>query len=165
MVNKKSKEGQESQKSQKSDKTFLRPMKVEDLPIITALEKQSFPQEAWNEDEFTFEIEEHPFSHPYVLEVEGVIAGYIIYWIIFEQAQIASIAIEPAFRRQGLSKILLEKAIDHARKEGAKIITLEVRPSNLSARALYDSFGFRFLHTAKHYYENGEDAFVLGLDL
>lgn len=156
---------QKNKMDQEKQKPLIRPMTIEDLPIITALEKESFPQEAWSEDEFVFEIEKHPYSHPYVIEIDGVIAGYIVYWIIFEQAQVASIAIDPTFRRQGLGKILLERAINHAKEKGAQTFTLEVRPSNLNARALYYTLGFQSLHRVKHYYENGEDALVLGIDL
>jgi [ribosomal protein S18]-alanine N-acetyltransferase len=42
------------------------------------------------------------------------------------------------------------------------MVVLEVRPSNVEARGLYESFGFRVVGRRRgYYYDTGEDALVM----
>jgi len=52
------------------------------------------------------------------------------------------IAVDPAWRRRGIGRALLEAAADEARRRGARRLTLRVFTPNVGARALYDSAGF-----------------------
>lgn len=139
---------------------ILRPMERADLEAVEMIEQQSF-DDCWSRESFEFEIVGNEFSHPMVLEQEGKIIGFLVYWVMFEQAQIANIAISPAFRGQGLGHVLMEYALQAAKKLGAETFTLEVRPSNEKAKHLYETHGFTFLHRVKSYYSDGEDALVL----
>ena len=58
-------------------------------------------------------------------------------------AQILSIAVHPLYRGQGIGRALLEKAIAHLDTTPATSVKLEVRPDNIPARKLYESFGFQ----------------------
>jgi ribosomal-protein-alanine N-acetyltransferase len=61
---------------------------------------------------------------------------------------------------------VLRQVIDQVKFQGARLITLEVRPSNSAALALYKKLGFRLLGIRKGYYTiPPEDALVLGLHL
>lgn len=142
----------------------IRPMEKADLDEIVRIEQLSF-KDGWNHDSFEFEIEKNAYSYPRVLEKAGQIVGYIIYWVIFERAEIASIAIDPAFRGQGLSHLLMDYSLQAVKDLGAETFLLEVRPSNTSARHLYESHGFVFLNRVENYYSDGEDALVLSLGL
>jgi ribosomal protein S18 acetylase RimI-like enzyme len=55
--------------------------------------------------------------------------------------QINGIAVEPAYRRRGIARALLDAAIDEARSRGARRLTLRVFAPNTAARALYDAAG------------------------
>lgn len=143
---------------------MIRPMTQEDLDQIEALEQASF-KEAWSRGAFENELSQNPYSHQIVLEEEGKIIGYAIYWIMFEQAQLASIAVDPAFRRKHYGQLLLDTAIDQAQKKGVELFSLEVRVGNTPAKTMYEKRGFVGLHTSKHYYSDGEDALVMGLGL
>lgn len=139
---------------------IIRPMETADLEAVTLIEQQSF-DDCWSEESFEFEIVGNEFSHPMVLEQEGKIIGFVVYWVMFEQAQIANIAIAPAFRDQGFGHVLMDHALEAAKKLGAETFTLEVRPSNRKAKHLYETHGFTFLHRSKGYYSDGEDALVM----
>ncbi len=143
-----------------NDSWILRPMEKDDLEAVEIIEQQSF-DDCWSIDSFEFEIVGNEFSYPMVLEQEGEIIGFLVYWVMFEQAQIANIAISPAFRGQGLGHVLMEYALKAAKESGAETFTLEVRPSNLNAKRLYESHDFTFLHRVKGYYSDGEDALVM----
>jgi ribosomal-protein-alanine N-acetyltransferase len=63
-------------------------------------------------------------------------------------------------RRRGIASALLESMIERAGAEEA--FTLEVRPSNTGAIALYERFGFRAAGTRPRYYhDTGEDALIM----
>jgi ribosomal-protein-alanine N-acetyltransferase len=81
------------------------------------------------------------------------------------QAHIATIAVHPDYRRQGIGKILLRFALDWAARNGAQRAMLEVRASNQSAQALYLQFGFEVVSRRPRYYkDNHEDALLMNLD-
>jgi len=142
-------------------------MREEDLAEVCAIENSSFPN-PWQENTFRGEIHNQNISFPLVVvhSLNKKIIGYIIFWRLFEDVQINNIAVHPDFRRLGIGRAVLEGVIEQMRKEGAKNITLEVRPSNIGALTLYKKLGFRPLSIRKAYYSHpDEDAIVLSLRL
>jgi ribosomal-protein-alanine N-acetyltransferase len=98
--------------------------------------------------------------------VEGRIVGYVLFWFLPEEVDIHNIAVHPDFRRQGIGRLLLEQAVDAARRQERLRVTLDVRFSNAPAQNLYRSFGFVIRGLRKGYYsDNGEDALVMALEL
>lgn len=87
--------------------------------------------------------------------------GYIIYWVVADEMHLLNLAVHPSHRRRGISRALLSKALAQARSQGASVVWLEVRPSNLAALSLYQSFGFQEVGIRPGYYtDNGEDALI-----
>ncbi len=149
------------------EKFIIRRMEERDLPEVLAIERVSFPN-PWHESTFRGEIQNKSISFPWVMvrEPGDQVVGYIIFWKVGEEVQVNNIAIHPDFRRRGLGESLLREVISWVKKEGAQFITLEVRPSNLAARALYQKLGFRTIGLRRFYYSNPvEDALVMILDL
>lgn len=149
------------------EKFIIRPMEERDLPEVLAIERVSFPN-PWHESTFRGEIQNKSISFPLVMvhEPDDQVVGYIIFWKIGEEVQVNNIAIHPDFRRRGLGEFLLRKVISWVKKEGAQFITLEVRPSNFAAQALYRKLGFKTIGLRRFYYSNPvEDALVMILDL
>ncbi len=92
------------------------------------------------------------------------IAGYIIYWVIRDEAQINNIAVHPDYRRRRIAENILRKVLDALKNDGIQFVTLEVRAGNTGARALYDKLGFMPIGLRKEYYTNPvEDAVVMSL--
>ena len=92
----------------------------------------------------------------------GEIVGYLCAYLIFEELQLASVAVKEAFRRQGIARRLILEMICQARERGAKEFWLDVRESNAAARRLYERLGFREVYRRKSYYRKPkEDALVL----
>jgi len=58
-------------------------------------------------------------------------------------AQVLSIAVHPQHQGKGVGKRLLEAGIKYIESRGIRQIKLEVRPENIPAVRLYESFGFR----------------------
>jgi ribosomal-protein-alanine N-acetyltransferase len=71
-----------------------------------------------------------------------------------------NIAVDPARRRRGIARTMLEQMIERAGTD--REYTLEVRTSNAPAIALYERLGFRSAGTRPRYYrDNGEDAVIM----
>ena len=144
-------------------------MRLDDLPAVTAIEKDSFPN-PWPASTFLGEIQNRPVSHPYVAVIpsgEGErLVGFIIFWLVREEAQINNIAVHPEFRHRGFGEDLLRRALAAIRDLGGLFVVLEVRGSNEPAIRLYRKLGFSDIGCRKDYYVNpGEDALVMGLGL
>jgi ribosomal-protein-alanine N-acetyltransferase len=90
------------------------------------------------------------------------LAGFAGMWIMYDEAHITTIAVDPDYRGQGLGELLLVAMIDEALRRGATWITLEVRVSNDLAQRLYRKYGFIVQGTRRRYYsDNGEDAYIM----
>jgi len=142
-------------------------MEPADLTAVMEIETRSFPN-PWHESTFRGEIQHRPISFPLVIVHSALnrVIGYIIFWVIGEEAQINNIAVHPDFRRLGIGERVLRQVIQQLRSSGALMVTLEVRPSNIGAQTLYRKLGFRMIGIRKGYYTNPpEDAFVLALHL
>jgi len=142
-------------------------MEEEDIPSILEIENVSF-QTPWRFSTFSGEIVNKGISFPYVIVhriVERVI-GYIIYWKIQEEVQISNFALHPDFRGKGIGEAVMRRIIKAIQRDGGVYVFLEVRPSNLSARSLYNKLGFKVLGTRKDYYQSPlEDAIIMGRPL
>lgn len=139
-------------------------MEKRDIPFVLEIENRSFTN-PWREFSFIGEINNYPISNPYVVIHKGEqkIVGYIIYWILNEEAQISNIAVHPDFRRSGIAESVLQQVMDQFKERYVKYVILEVRPSNLAARFLYNKLGFKVIGVKKGYYHNpSEDALIMG---
>ncbi|MBN1667218.1 MAG: GNAT family N-acetyltransferase [Anaerolineales bacterium] len=56
---------------------------------------------------------------------------------------IGNVAVLPEYRRRGIARKLVEKALEHIRAEGGKLAVLDVIAGNLPAYQLYESMGFK----------------------
>lgn len=142
-------------------------MNHEDLPFVIEIENICYPN-PWKLSSFQGEIENRPISNPYVVIYRPLekIIGYIIYWHIRNEVQISNIAISPDYRQLGVAEGILRKVLLEMRLKGAEFVFLEVRPSNLPARRLYEKLGFAILGLRKGYYRSpSEDAIIMGKSL
>jgi len=142
-------------------------MNEDDLSSVMEIENLSYPT-PWNLSSFKGEIENRPISNPYVIIFRPLekIIGYVIYWHIRNEVQISNIAISPDYRQMGVGEGVLRKVLVEMRRKGIDFVFLEVRPSNLAARHLYEKLGFTMLGLRRGYYRNpSEDAIVMGKSL
>ena len=140
---------------------FIREMQKEDLEAVTALEKDVFVV-AWNKDDFEHDLCENQFAHLYVLEDQHKVIGYVDVWIIYEQAQIATIGVCQDYQGQGCGHQLMAYALNQCENAHCEVMSLEVRVSNTKAIALYERCGFCKEALRKNYYQdNHEDAYLM----
>ena len=142
-------------------KMNIRKAKISDLEAIKEIEDESFINPFTKED-LLYEISQNPVSNFLVLEKDGLVVGFLDYWVTFDSATINQIAVKKSERNQGFAKILLEKSINDLKELGeVSFFTLEVRASNEPAINLYKSFGFQKVTIKEKYYDDGEDAIYM----
>ena len=131
----------------------IRSMLPADVPQIAALERLCF-SDPWSEGSVAGELE-NALSLWLVAEEDGTVRGYI-----------GSQSVAPDARRQGLGQQLLQALLDALHRRGIERVFLEVRPTNVPARALYAALGFEEIGRRKEYYVNPvEDALILRKEL
>lgn len=104
----------------------------------------------------------------WVIEHEDKIIGFLIMTLNASECHILNIAILSGFQRHGYGEKLLKYAMEHAKKEGAGIVYLEVRRSNSKAISLYRKLNFHLIGERKDYYpipHGGEDALIFAKSL
>ena len=95
-------------------------------------------------------------------EIEKKIIAYAAAFVSFEEAEVFKIAVEPKLRGRGFGTKIFSELIEVCKLRGAKAITLEVRPSNIAAVKMYESFGLKSVGRRKNYYTNPtEDALIM----
>lgn len=100
--------------------------------------------------------------------LERDLLGYIVLLVAAGEAHLLNLSVAASHQRAGHGSALLKEAMRLARARGARHIFLEVRPSNLAAKALYRRFGFGEVAVRPGYYpahSGREDALVLTLAL
>ncbi len=150
----------------------IRPMQVEDVDAVLAIERRSFPL-PWPRESFLREIREIDNSHLPVVTGDGegpvesepsvaCVMGYACWWEVVDECHITNFAVSPEHRRRGVGDFLLEKIIEDARAKDLVRATLEVRLGNAAAIALYEKWGFTAAAMRPRYYpDNQEDALVM----
>jgi ribosomal-protein-alanine N-acetyltransferase len=97
-----------------------------------------------------------------VEDAEAPLIGLGCVWMILDEAHITTLAVHPAWRGRGLGKLLVTVLMQAAWQRQMGWATLEVRPSNVGAIALYRKFGFTEVGLRPRYYQNPEeDALIL----
>jgi ribosomal-protein-alanine N-acetyltransferase len=143
---------------------LIRRMSLEDVPAVHEIDMLSFSL-PWSERSFRYEVTQNPVSRGWVAEAEGRIAAMLVLWLVVDEAHIATIAVHPDFRRQGIGEQILLSALRSAKDEGAQRAFLEVRAGNAAAQAMYKKYGFTITGVRPRYYKNNnEDAFLMDLD-
>lgn len=119
---------------------------------------------SWSHQLFERELNE-PLSRVRGLFVGNLLVGYLIAHVVLDEAHIVSLGLAPEWRKKGGGRFLLEDFLRYCRLDGITTLTLEVRVSNIPARALYESCGFTVAGFRRNYYsDNGEDALTMRCD-
>lgn len=131
-----------------------------DVAGIAAVEREVFG-DPWSRAAFVALIDRPGVSF-LVCEVAGSLAGYAVTYHAADEAELANLAVVPAFRRQRVGLRLLDAIMDVSREAGVRNIWLEVRASNTGGQALYRGYGFAEVGIRKRYYDRPvEDAIVM----
>lgn len=143
----------------------IRPMESGDIPEVFAIDKASAAL-YWPERSYHFEVETNEASRPFVaVSPDGKILGFIVFWLIIDEAHLANFAVREEARNLGIGRALLTHGLQACYDGGARVSFLEVRAGNRPARHLYETSGYHTESVRKQYYQdNHEDALLMNLD-
>lgn len=71
---------------------MIREMTPDDLDQVMDIEKEAF-HEHWKREDFEYEISKNEFSNMKVYEKDGQVLGMVGYYILFDDAQITTLAV------------------------------------------------------------------------
>ena len=138
------------------------PMAAEHLDWLEQLERMCFSR-PWSKKMLAEELDNQCAAFLVAVEPETEQpVGYAGLLVVADEGYITNVAVFPEYRRRGVAAQLLSVFENFARGSHLAFLTLEVRPSNTAAIALYESFGFRQAGRRKNYYDlPKEDALIL----
>ena len=144
-----------------SDGFSVRPMTLDDLDGVMAVEQESFLT-PWSRSAFEEELVKNRLARYLVALDADSIVGYAGTWLVINEAHVTNVAVHAGRRREGIGRLLMEALMQMARDAGMESMTLEVRVSNEAAKTLYQQLGFVSAGVRKNYYsETKEDALIL----
>jgi len=141
---------------------LIRSANAEDIPAILAIEQKAEHAAHWPEERYR-EMFESEDSRRLILIVEerGTVQGFVIGQVLDQECEIENLVVAADARRRGLGSKLLQSLIEAAERAGVTPFFLEVRESNLAARALYNKAGFVENGQRKQYYREPEEDGIL----
>jgi [ribosomal protein S18]-alanine N-acetyltransferase len=143
-------------------------MSQKDLPEIMVIEKESFVS-PWTTGMFTDELkvtQSQCLVARLSQDKKSIVGGYMIFWIVADEAHLHNIAVKKELRRHGLAQGFMNVMKEISRQAGVKNMTLEVRESNVGAIKLYRECGFVVKGRRPLYYtDTQEDALIMWADV
>ena len=138
------------------------PMAAEHLNDVAALELACFSR-PWSRKMLAEELENQCAAFLVAEDaVTGNVLGYAGLLVAADEGYITNVAVFPEQRRRGIAGQLLQVFLNFAEANRLAFLTLEVRPSNAAAIALYQGFGFQEAGRRKNYYDHPkEDAIIM----
>jgi ribosomal protein S18 acetylase RimI-like enzyme len=126
---------------------------------VRELENVSFPLDAWPLIEM-IGVLSLPSIERWKAEIDGKLVGFVAADIRRRQkvAWIATIAVHPDYRGQGIGGKLMDVAEQRA---GQPRMRLSVRKGNAAAQKLYQGRGYEQIDVWPQYYQGDEDAIVM----
>ena len=130
------------------------------VSAVAALEQSCFTM-PWSERAIRSELS-NPVAFWLVAMDGDRVVGYIGSQVVLDEADVMNVAVDPAYRRQGVANGLVNALVEGLSCREVCRLTLEVRASNEPAKALYEKLRFAVAGRRPNYYAAPkEDALIL----
>lgn len=137
------------------------PMNADHLEDLERLERICFSR-PWSKRMLGEELENQCAAFLVAEDENGTVLGYAGLLVMLDEGYITNVAVFPEYRRLGVAAKIIDVYMNFAAANDLAFLTLEVRPSNEAAIALYRRFGFEEVGRRKNYYDlPKEDALIL----
>lgn len=101
-----------------------------------------------------------PLFRFFVLEADGRVIATTLLTFLGPTGYVSTVVVDPAYRRRGFARTLLERARAATERTGRKYIALDVLEANRPARALYEAIGYRPLRATSYLAHDDPTAFL-----
>ncbi|HET7764077.1 MAG TPA: ribosomal protein S18-alanine N-acetyltransferase [Burkholderiales bacterium] len=143
----------------------IEPMRESDLRAVLEIE-ESIYEFPWTLGNFRDSLRAGYAC--WVMRQDRHLIGYAVLMLAAGEAHLLNLSVAAGSQRRGHGRHLLHSVVQAAREHKAKVLFLEVRPTNAVGQRLYVGYGFRQIGVRRGYYptrKGREDALVLALDL
>jgi len=142
----------------------IRPIDVRDIEAVIEIQTQCREASQWSRKEYELLAAPPPADTTtpcWVAENDGRVAGFLAARKLADGMEILNLAVAPVSQRQGIAGQLLRTATKWGAAARIRKIYLEVRGSNVAARAFYQKHGFDATAVRPNYYRDPPDGAVL----
>lgn len=146
---------------------------MRDIPEIVRLERASETAAHWSEAQYEslFAVSEGPGSRLGLIAEKNApsdapagsskVLAFLVARAIAGEWELENVVVDIEARGNGIGTRLIQELLARVQRAGGNSIFLEVRETNVAARALYEKLGFRCTGRRKSYYNNPiEDAIL-----
>lgn len=137
----------------------FREMLVEDLDQVVDIEQNLFSVPWTKEGFLTYLMEKDTMF--FVVEEKERILGYCSMMTVLDEGDILNVAVRSDRQKEGIGQFLVDSMLRMAEMQGIRLVHLEVRQGNGTARRLYQRLGFKEDGLRRDYYENPVENAVL----
>jgi ribosomal protein S18 acetylase RimI-like enzyme len=145
----------------------LEPARIADAVLLEAMSRELVEtglRPAWSAARIRWHVRD-PDSVVLTARSGAKLTGFAIMRYRDDTAHLNLLAVDPAYRRQGVGRRLIEWLEETALTAGTFVIGLELRESNEAARAFYRALGYRELGQIAGYYQGVEAAIRMVRDV
>ena len=141
-------------------KVSVRRAVISDCDALADIHASAF-RRGWSNAEFEALLSQ-PGTHALIAHYRSAFgsqapAGFILYRLIGDEAEVLSVAVAPDCRRRGIGRSLVDEALRQLYRDGARSIHLEVEETNAAAITLYRRVEFRESGRRAGYYSQGRE--------
>ena len=142
-------------------------MAVDHIRELMQYEEAMFGSESWSAAAYREELADRRHRYYVVaLADDDALLGWAGLRVLSDEAEVLTIGVAPAARRQGVGSTLLHELLDEARRRRARTVFLDVRVDNDDAQRIYIREGFAAIGVRRGYYDNGRtDSLTMSLAL
>jgi ribosomal-protein-alanine N-acetyltransferase len=149
------------------EERWLRPMQAAGLEAVLSIESAAY-EFPWSRGNFIDSLAAGYWAQ-WLIGPASTMLGYVIVMPGVHEMHLLNLTVAPAHQHAGHARFMLDSLVEHAARERAEQVWLEVRVSNRRGRALYHRYGFRDVGMRKGYYPAAhgqrEDAVVMSLPI
>ncbi|MEO0399024.1 MAG: ribosomal protein S18-alanine N-acetyltransferase [Pseudomonadota bacterium] len=138
----------------------ITPIVLDDASRLEVLEARAFGATSWGAGGVSGTLVMHGVGGLKAVR-EDVLVGFCLWRVAAEEGDILTIAVDPACRRQGIGRALLQALADRAAAAPISTLFLEVAADNAAARRLYETNGFVAIGSREGYYRSGDSAILM----
>ena len=149
-----------------SDEILVRWMIRRDMPKVVEIERASYDDPCTEDELITYLRQRSNIGQ--VACIGDEVVGFILYEMTKDRFEVDNIAVDPAWRRQGVASAMLQKLTRKIRSRSVnkKIIRLLVRETNLPAQRFFQVMGFCATQLVQQPYDSiEEDAYLMEFSL
>jgi len=134
----------------------------EDMQALLMIEETCFGPEKFSPEVIRSFIEREDCFVLIALEEDAAVGSAMcMVSVPRSEGKVASVAVLPDRRKQGIGVALLQVCEEEFRRRNLNRYTLEVDTTNEAAIALYSSSGYEIVDTIQHFYGPGRHAYSM----